>query len=385
MRRIQRPRLTWPRRPRVSRLRLPRWRQTLADTEKQQTSILWVWAVRLVRALCLVSGTALAGATFWYGYDGYLDSKCMAEMQAWDNLINLLDYCNQEGNDISVRGTACENLNRQALPEPPSCVARGNTRPYMARPTFPPDLPSQPSVHQNVSRAEPTVQDPQRTGKLIVGGWDSTTPAGPSVTPAASKSSMSNTDASPTTLISRTLTITGHFTVPSTSAPTVIAVSDIALPIPSSLHPDTASDYDNLYSQYCSSVFSQNWKSGGWTAAHDELDDGDKPMYAQPTAGPMSSIVVCSARSPQAEQVHTHSFHIWGSLCDLLSTAALAVEDTVSQVLATGHLSPIQADWACAIVCAPIFVLAYALVMVFVARRYKRRRAVVLQAVEAKN
>ncbi|KAB5539332.1 hypothetical protein GE09DRAFT_315268 [Coniochaeta sp. 2T2.1] len=382
MRRIQRPRLAWPRRPRVSRLRLPRWRQTLADTEKQETSILWVWAVRLVRALCLLSGTALAGATFWYGYDGYLDSKCMAKMQAWDNLINLLDYCNQEGNDISVRaGTACERINRYALPEPPSCVGRGNTRPYMARPTFPPDLPSQPNVHQNVSRAEPPGQDPQRTGKLIVSGWDSTTPDGPVVTPAASVS-MSNIEASPTTLISRTLTITGHFAVPSTSAPTAIAVSDIPLPIPSSLYPETASDYEDLYSQYCSSVFSQNWKSGGWTAAHDELDDGDKPTSAQPTAGPASSIAPCS---PQAEDVHTHSFHIWGSLCDLLSTAARAVEDKVSHVLGTGQLSPLPADWACAIVCAPIFVMAYALVMVFVARRYKRKRVTVLQIVEAKS
>lgn len=45
--------------------------------------------------LCVLGGTALAGATFWYGYDGYLDNKCMTMMQEWSNMVDLLDYCDQ--------------------------------------------------------------------------------------------------------------------------------------------------------------------------------------------------------------------------------------------------------------------------------------------------
>jgi hypothetical protein len=86
-----RPSLTaWVRRSRKSRLRLPCWRQT-----RKESKAPWRWMIRLFKAICVLGGTALAGATFWYGYDGYLDNKCMTAMQNWSNLVDLLDYCDQ--------------------------------------------------------------------------------------------------------------------------------------------------------------------------------------------------------------------------------------------------------------------------------------------------
>lgn len=263
---------SWARRSRRSTLKLPRWRQ--AKTEQIPT--LWKWLVRLIRMLCVLGGTALAGATFWYGYDGYLDNKCMTMMQEWSNMVDLLDYCDQEVSDSAARDITCATINRHALPAPPSCGSRGSTQAVASEPTVSPGFTSDLGAPRNVSRAVSTVL---RSSKLAVSGWDSSALIGPAVTPTASLQSTTKDPVTPTTLIqSRTVVQTSLLGLPVTATPTV-AISRLLPPTSTSAALTPMSHGEPYSSTRCSTAVSIG---GPMTVIVDD-GSGQRPLRAQPT------------------------------------------------------------------------------------------------------
>ncbi|OIW29226.1 hypothetical protein CONLIGDRAFT_411330 [Coniochaeta ligniaria NRRL 30616] len=381
MRRPKRAAITsWARRSRTRKLRLPRWKQ--AKTAQSLTP--WKWLVRLIRMLCVISGTALAGATFWYGYDGYLDNKCMTMMQEWSNMVDLLDHCDQDGSDSTAQGTTCEKINRHALPEPPSCVSHRTEQTAATRPTVSPDFTSELGAPRNASRAVSTAQDPQRSTKQASSGWDTSTPIEPAVTPTASASQQStaSSHATPTTLIqSRTVTLSlGPSLIsdmPLTPTPTV-AISDLIPPPLTSAYPTQTSHgdpYAQCYDRHHAMIeglFGLFNLAGSLESPLEVAFVGTTPAKTTRTSEQDHAIRPGRPFVPD---------DLMGGFLGSIGTD----NDLLTDCMTRGPVASYRAGWSITCVCAPLLALAYCSAMVLVARRYKKKKRKALALIELKS